>query len=242
MGIPVTFTPYTTIKSSEVNSNNSYLYGICVPVGAVLPVFTGMSGCPTPSTGDGWALCNGTTAASQGVTSPTITGTLPNINSGAFVRGNTSSWTTGAASGGADTINLQHSHETDIAHAGHGVGNLQFQTADFLHEQYIDSIGMYTSGGTRKYAVGSSPSLLVAAGANFNSTRTGYSPYSDEQFYTKSGTGSTAALGSTSVTSSNQLSTTQSILPTYFSAVYYMRVRLWLLALLPAIFVLQYHA
>ena len=109
MGIPVTFTPYTTIKSSEVNSNNSYLYGICVPVGAVLPVFTGMSGCPTPSTGDGWALCNGTTAASQGVTSPTITGTLPNINSGAFVRGNTSSRFKGRNSSLRDSASLDGS-------------------------------------------------------------------------------------------------------------------------------------
>ena len=101
-----------TITCATLNTTSGV--GI-FPVGGTTAVFKDLTGCPEPTTASGWAKCNGTTAASQGVSSPTITAILPNINNGAFVRGATSSWTTGGATGGADT----HTHTMgNHTHAG----------------------------------------------------------------------------------------------------------------------------
>ena len=109
----------TTVNATTVNATNGQ--GI-FPIGGVVAVFTAIAGSSSPSVANGWALCNGTTPASQGVSSPAISATMPNINNGAFVRGATSSWTTGGASGGADSVTIGSAnlptHTHDIAH-GH---------------------------------------------------------------------------------------------------------------------------
>lgn len=97
--------PQTKRITVENFLSGGYAKGL-FPIGGVIPVFIGMTGCPTPSTADGWAECDGTTAAAQGVASPVVTAATPAINSGAFIRGGALSWSSGVASGGSDT----HTH------------------------------------------------------------------------------------------------------------------------------------
>jgi hypothetical protein len=219
-----------------------------------LPVMKSMSGCPTPSTDDGWAVCDGTTPASQGVVSPTITAATPNLNAGAFIRGAASSWTTGAASGGADTITIgsanlpTHAHTINHGHSNsfglsgstqfstpghvHGAGSLQFKT---MESNGSGNWFVYNSNGTTfaiQYGAtaGSASAIKVWTGQYNNTTA-----------YTAGGAGSTGDGSSSSTgtvgfggavtdysgSSGNGgfANTAMSILPTYFSAVYYMRVR-----------------
>ena len=219
-----------------------------IPLGGYQAVAIGIAGAASDANmiAAGFAKCDGTTPASQSVVSPAITATMPNINAGAFIRGNTVAWTTGGASGGADTINIQHSHTVDShthdvnitsftsgagsAHA-HAVGTLQFKTVD---RDFDGTVQAYNISGADfnlfnaiQRGTGSEPETAILAGGTAN------------QGYTKDGTGSVANEAShthpidppnttstgTSPGTNNQLSTTQSILPTYFSAVYYMRVR-----------------
>ena len=121
------------------------------PPGTYLMVGVGITNAVTDSEmiARGFAKCNGTTPAAQGVVNPLITITMPNINNGAFLRANTTAWTTGGASGGADTINIAHTHtgpshtHTGPSHThtgtasgttgagsahSHGGGTLQFET------------------------------------------------------------------------------------------------------------------
>jgi hypothetical protein len=63
------------------------------PVGAIMPFYLGQTGVPTAAElqAQGWALCNGQTAADQGITGAVFTVATPNINgSGLFIRGGTS--------------------------------------------------------------------------------------------------------------------------------------------------------
>lgn len=64
-----------------------------VPLGAIIAHYagSGLTGMPSIATvqGLGFALCDGTTAASQGISDPTITAATPDINGdGAFIRAN----------------------------------------------------------------------------------------------------------------------------------------------------------
>lgn len=92
-----------------------------VPIGAVLPWFGSISGCP--SLPDGWQVCDG--SAINDVRSPLYGQTTPQLNSGThrIIRGSTSS----GSVGGEDTHQLteselpSHSHNvTDNGHS-HGV-------------------------------------------------------------------------------------------------------------------------
>lgn len=222
---------------------NTAAFGL-VPIGGVIAVFTGMAGCPAPSTTYGWALCNGTTAGSQGVASPTIAGTLPAINSGAFIRGATSSWASGAASGGADTYDISHTHTgpshthtgPSHTHTGpshtHGAGTIK------VHIGLVNA-GIhyfYDTAGTQFEAIFSNETktngLEYCAGNIPGAATEIYNKVADNSGSTAAdGTGATAA-GGTGATGSGGTgatgsagSATQSILPVYFSAVYYMRVK-----------------
>lgn len=70
-----------------------------VPIGTILPYHLSVSGADSLATirAAGFALCDGTTPASQGVSNPIITAATPNLNSvsgysgGRFLRGSTSS-------------------------------------------------------------------------------------------------------------------------------------------------------
>jgi len=195
-----------------------------IPLGGYVAVGIGITGAATDveMLANGYAKCNGTTPAAQGVVSPVITATMPNINSGAFIRGNTTAWTSGGASGGADTINIQHDHTASgTTGAGsshsHGSGSLVAGVVLLVGDTHIwvktSAYTIDTSGGTiaNTFAGNSNnaslnPPQLGAAVEGTTGT---------ESTHTHS-----ASLGT-----DQALSTTQSILPTYFSAVYYMRVR-----------------
>ena len=104
-----------------------------IPLGGYIGVGVGITGADSDATliAKGFAKCNGSTPASQGVVNPAITISLPNINAGAFIRGNVTAWTTGGASGGADTINLVHAH-TSAAHT-HAVASHVHSSAAHTH-------------------------------------------------------------------------------------------------------------
>ena len=78
--------------------------GVSVGLGSVIMHAPSISGADSIATmqGTGFAVCDGTTPASQGISSPTITASTPNLVA-QFIRGNA---TTSGATGGSDT----HSH------------------------------------------------------------------------------------------------------------------------------------
>lgn len=78
-------------------------------LGEVRQFALSISGAVTKATlqGKGWAICDGTTPASQGISSPTIT-TTPNLRS-RFLR-HSADETTGGT-GGSNSVNLQHNHQ-----------------------------------------------------------------------------------------------------------------------------------
>jgi len=122
------------------------------PIGGIIGILKNLAGCPTPSTNDGWAKCNGTTAAAQGVTNPIITGSLPNINSGVFIRGNTVSWSSGGANGGADSVTISannlplHNHSNTFAVTTVALGG----TKTFPNTSHKHSLAnhVHTNNGT----------------------------------------------------------------------------------------------
>ncbi|MCA9424308.1 MAG: hypothetical protein KC994_04510 [Candidatus Omnitrophica bacterium] len=89
-----------------------------VPIGSIIAHHADLSGAAglTALRNSGFALCDGTTAASQGVENPIITGALPNLNvgngTGRFLRGTTG--TTGAL----QDDQFQGHHHSSPAH-GH---------------------------------------------------------------------------------------------------------------------------
>ena len=122
---------FANVISSIVNLNTVNGF---IPIGGVIPVLRTMTGCPAPSTSNGWAICDGTTIASQGITGSILTSTqtTPNLNGGAFIRGNATSWSVATANplgstGGADT----HTH-TSAAHT-HTVASHTHTSAAHTH-------------------------------------------------------------------------------------------------------------
>jgi len=98
-----TFTAGTKAKASEVNANFEYLnYNGIERLGDVIMVAPTLSGATSLASRitDGWAVCDGTTPSSQGITGATIA-TTPNLVA-SFIRGNAS---TSGASGGDSTHN-----------------------------------------------------------------------------------------------------------------------------------------
>lgn len=95
----VTFTDGTKAKASEVNSNLTRL----PPIGSVQAWLKSYTN--TPALPDGWVECNGQVLSdSESVYDGQ---TIPDFNiTQRFLRGSSTSGTTG----GADTINLQHTH------------------------------------------------------------------------------------------------------------------------------------
>jgi hypothetical protein len=159
-----------------------------VPLGGYVPVAIGVTGANSDAEmlARGYAKCNGTTPAAQGIVAPVITATMPNINAGAFIRGNTSAWTSGGASGGADAhthgvgsfagpshthTGPSHTHDVNIASFtsgtgtshNHGYGTLKFEVG------YIDGFGdliMFDTNGANYYAARAQDNSHGAEGTN----------------------------------------------------------------------------
>ena len=138
-----TLSGISTVSTSTVNATTGNIatvnattgnftrgYGI-VPIGAIIPIAGSISGAESDANmkASGYALCNGTSAATQGILSPVISATMPQINNEAYLRGNTSSWTTGVATGGANTKTIAsenlptHVHAVSITSAGRSAGH-----------------------------------------------------------------------------------------------------------------------
>ena len=210
-----------------------------IPLGGYVAVAIGMTGADSDATmiAKGFAKCNGTTPATQGVVSPAITATMPNINDGAFIRGNATAWTTGAKSGGADTVTLSstelpsHTHTINQSSAG-------YKAPDLAHTHTVSSSGAHVhevSGnrnvmymaqnfnggtvyvmqeGTQFGGSANAASAPDATGAHTHTTASGSGTVETASNHTHSVSANTTGSGSAF-----------SILPSYFSAVYYMRVR-----------------
>lgn len=187
---------------------NTDAFGL-VPIGGVIAVFADMAGCPAPSTTYGWAKCNGTTPASQGVGSPTIAGTMPNINAGAFIRGATASWTSGSATGGSDTHTHtmgNHTHTiSNHAHSNSGTtsaGSAHNHTATTgagsAHSHTSGTLKFYTfiinSAQFYGYDASGNSDLALIYTRNYEDNASGvyaYIPNIQQQYYTGTGSGST---------------------------------------------------
>ena len=88
----ITFTASTKAKASEVNSNNAELNSL-MPVGAVIPWLKTYTNTPALSTN--WVECNGQTLSDAG---SIFNGqVIPNLNASKFLRGSSTSGTTGGS-------------------------------------------------------------------------------------------------------------------------------------------------
>ncbi|HPO16885.1 MAG TPA: hypothetical protein PLI09_25835, partial [Candidatus Hydrogenedentes bacterium] len=125
------------------------------PLGTVVSVYIGMAGVPPTAEyqAHGWALCNGTTPSSQGITSPLITAATPNINgNGWFIRG-------GATAGTSQSDNVgSHSHSAtfssgNAASAGdhaHTYSGTTSTVGNHQHPQNVSAnTGLCPGGGYR---------------------------------------------------------------------------------------------
>ncbi len=81
---------FSWIGPSQNPPGGNLVVGGFVPVGTILAHYIDISNADQLSAikGAGFALCDGTTAVSQGISNPIITAALPNLNnSGRFLRG-----------------------------------------------------------------------------------------------------------------------------------------------------------
>lgn len=80
------FAPDTPAQAGEVNGNFA---ATAIGVGSIIAHTTNLAGSETVAElqARGFALCDGTTAASQGITDAIITAATPNLNGGRFLRG-----------------------------------------------------------------------------------------------------------------------------------------------------------
>lgn len=85
----------STGSESEITGGSTD--GVC-PIGAIIAHYagSGLTGMPTIATvqGLGFALCDGTTPSSQGISDPVVTGSTPDLNGGTeFIRASDSAGT-----------------------------------------------------------------------------------------------------------------------------------------------------
>ncbi|MCB9767546.1 MAG: hypothetical protein H6752_05065 [Candidatus Omnitrophica bacterium] len=124
----------TTLAPRQQLTSTPFAYSAqgMVPIGSILAHHTNMPGAASIAALKemGFALCNGTTAASQGITDAVITGILPDLNvgdgTGRFLRGSTG--TTGVLQ--EDQIQGHHhsasNHTHAVTAANHGHSITQF--------------------------------------------------------------------------------------------------------------------
>jgi len=217
-------------------SNAADLPNALVPVGAIIPWYDYNSSLTID--GNYWKYCDGSavTVGNIGVQ------TLPDLSNrylvgfGTEAGGNidTAGWSTTVVGNASHQINIQHSHDVDIAtfssDAGsshsHGPGTLKFVTG------YINTgkeLWLYQNTGTSYKAIDST-GFSYESGLNND-----YLPTitaADLTFTTQSGTGTSASEAShthyinpPNKSSTNGLSTTQSIQPRSIKVRFIMRVK-----------------
>lgn len=132
------FTDGSLITAAGQNAAHQAAEG---KLGEVRMFALSMSGAITKSTlqGQGWAICDGTTPASQGISSPTIA-TTPNLEDKFIAM---SSDETSGTTGGANTIDVSHQHTLTITT---GTSPVDFPTSS--------ANGRYGTGSTRNTNTG----------------------------------------------------------------------------------------
>lgn len=208
-------------------------YGI-VPVGGMVPIASNLTGSYTmPVSGavsaHGWMLADG--AAIPG--GNTLSGTTPNLSDSRFLLGSTTAGTTGGASSITLTITNLPSHTHGLANHTHTMSH----THSIDHNHAAVTSGNVSAGHTHTYD-------RVSTGAAAPDTAYG-SSWGNRSFNTGAqsanhthsvdlpnftGTSGAASSSTTSVPSSNTSNATGSgtsfsILPTYISCVYLIRVK-----------------
>lgn len=217
-----------TGKDEWYESPSASLVNVC-PVGTIIPFYDFNATVTFDNTI--WAYCDGSVINNAG--SPLNGLTLPDLSNrylvgyGTEAGGDidTATWNATAVGNAGHTINVQHTH-TDSGHTHsitshtHGPGTLQFKVSDWDGS----TVNFYDSGGTQipvfTETVDTSAGAGTITGALLPASGVG-------DGYTKNGTGVTSGTsgntGSTAVSLSNSLSTTQSIQPRSIRCRYIIR-------------------
>ena len=218
---PETYAPRAPLASVPYaqNANNG------VPIGTIIPVYIGLPGVPSVAEYQlrGWALCNGTTPAAQGIAGSPITVALPDLNGqGLFLRGsNTAGNIQGDTAGphnhsagfsGSSGSVADHTHSfsaTTSTHGGHQ--HAQNVTANFGSggpAWRVDFDGDGSGAGVYSQGASTDP------GGAHSHTVSGTSGGGGGHSHTISGT----------VTVNNNTGTTETR-PANMSVVFFMKVR-----------------
>lgn len=205
------------------------------PIGSIIPFYDFNGALTFDATR--WAYCDGSTRIIEGLGEQTLPDLSNRYLVGFGTEGggdiDTASWTTASIGNTSHQVNLQHTHEVNISSFASGAGSphshyagtLQFQVAD-----WNDSTGFFfNSDGSF-----STTRFVHANQVDSGSERTlvELMPSAEENFYTANGTGSTNdesshlhTIDPPNTTSTNSLSTTQSIQPRSVRVRYIMRIR-----------------
>ena len=230
-----------TVVSDTNFTGNTTGRGI-VPLGGIIAVMAGLTGADSASTllTNGFALCNGTTPAAQGMTTPAIVATMPNINDSAYLRGNTSSWTSGAAA----SANTKTIGSANLPVHTHGV-SITSSNENAVHDHaynHSHTTGTESATHTHTRTAGSTGQGNYADGNHVQSAYTSMSVVTSDASNTESATHThttnSQSANSTGYQTSNHThsvsgntdngsfaNTALNIEPKYFDVVYYMRVK-----------------
>lgn len=151
---------------------------MAVPIGTIIPVYIGLTGVPSTAAlqASGWALCDGTTPASQGIVGAAVNSTPDLNNAGRFLRGGTLAGVAQADNVGTHSHTASFSGATDNqgthSHTVSGTtstdGNHQHLEAGVHINDALGFSGSIVNGGSPKNAF-SGPTH----GANSNTAAAG---------------------------------------------------------------------
>lgn len=210
---------YIKINSGTVTQIGGAITAGLLPIGAVVATFANLTGayvCAATTVADayGYVKCNGQTLSDG--TSPMNGAVIPNINNSIFLMGST----TAGSSGGASSVTLSTANVPSHTHTYSGTasassisGSTSVVDIQHYHQFAIGSstTGFSAGGSGYSYNSGSQNTSLSGAGALNHS-------------HSISGTAAGQSYSGTTDTGSGS-GTSFSIVPTYISAVFVMRVK-----------------
>lgn len=204
LSLSYTFSPTTTIESSQVNQNFTdiinYVNNTACVAGMVMLWSGSIATIPT-----GWQLCNGTNDA-------------PDLRD-KFVIGAGNLYNPDAT-GGASTINLLHSHTVDAHSHGGATGSTGGSTDSQGSHDHLFSGTTAGDGDTnsRKEGTGSNTCSEENHNHAFSGT-TGNGGYHSHSVNSHS-----HDIATTSPDTNSQLSSSQSIMPPYYALAYIIKL------------------
>lgn len=238
---PAVPTTAGSILQSDTSGNTSWQSAGLLPIGAVVPVFNSLTGTYQPSATSaadayGFVLCNG--QAIYDTSSPMNGQNVPNINSGAFVFGGSSSSNTISGST-TSTALLAHTHgsgsfATSVGITGSAptLSNNTVASQTHTHDSPVQLSGstffVKNINGTGS-TWGSGSAIAIGAGSTTGTTIATVTgePNGGSTIVGISG-GSYSTTGSNNVTGSSGSAgsgTSFSIMPPYVTAVWVMRIK-----------------